>query len=462
MVDTSSNVDQCNVFVKYLPSELITDTGLYTELTDTGLYTLFAPFGTITSSKVMVDHNSGHSLGYGFVRFSTPQEAQNAIQNMNGQRISSKTLLCKLSNTSPTAQSPQNTEPSANLYVKPLLPDTSEDQLRAMFAPFGSIAECKVMVDKQTGVSRQIGFVRFENQEDADRALHSMNGTKLEANAPPLIVKYAESETQKLMRRQRQITAPPPPLPRGGNNSAMRNHPSLAYRHIPVGSQGSSYGHQQPVHVSMPQGQYMGEMYPVTYMTPSQHNPYTAPAPTPPRSMYSPAPLPANAAHPSRPMQPITMMPYGAIMVQGAYVSVPHGAGGGYPVSVSAAPVPVPMATYPPAPNAHPHHIVAVPPGSAGSAGSQQPDGVNLFVFHLPTEVDDAFLYRLFSPFGALESVKVITDKNTGESKGYGFVKYFRMSDAMQSIQAMNGFQVGTKHLKVSFKTGGPGIRTNM
>mmetsp|Transcript_8293 Transcript_8293/g.13509 ORF Transcript_8293/g.13509 Transcript_8293/m.13509 type:complete len:393 (-) Transcript_8293:163-1341(-) len=392
MVDTSSNVDQCNVFVKYLPSEL----------TDTGLYTLFAPFGTITSSKVMVDHNSGHSLGYGFVRFSTPQEAQNAIQNMNGQRISSKTLLCKLSNTSPTAQSPQNTEPSANLYVKPLLPDTSEDQLRAMFAPFGSIAECKVMVDKQTGVSRQIGFVRFENQEDADRALHSMNGTKLEANAPPLIVKYAESETQKLMRRQRQITAPPPPLPRGGNNSAMRNHPSLAYRHIPVGSQGSSYGHQQPVHVSMPQGQYMGEMYPVTYMTPSQHNPYTAPAPTPP------------------------------------------------------------MATYPPAPNAHPHHIVAVPPGSAGSAGSQQPDGVNLFVFHLPTEVDDAFLYRLFSPFGALESVKVITDKNTGESKGYGFVKYFRMSDAMQSIQAMNGFQVGTKHLKVSFKTGGPGIRTNM
>mmetsp|Transcript_8290 Transcript_8290/g.13500 ORF Transcript_8290/g.13500 Transcript_8290/m.13500 type:complete len:453 (-) Transcript_8290:163-1521(-) len=452
MVDTSSNVDQCNVFVKYLPSEL----------TDTGLYTLFAPFGTITSSKVMVDHNSGHSLGYGFVRFSTPQEAQNAIQNMNGQRISSKTLLCKLSNTSPTAQSPQNTEPSANLYVKPLLPDTSEDQLRAMFAPFGSIAECKVMVDKQTGVSRQIGFVRFENQEDADRALHSMNGTKLEANAPPLIVKYAESETQKLMRRQRQITAPPPPLPRGGNNSAMRNHPSLAYRHIPVGSQGSSYGHQQPVHVSMPQGQYMGEMYPVTYMTPSQHNPYTAPAPTPPRSMYSPAPLPANAAHPSRPMQPITMMPYGAIMVQGAYVSVPHGAGGGYPVSVSAAPVPVPMATYPPAPNAHPHHIVAVPPGSAGSAGSQQPDGVNLFVFHLPTEVDDAFLYRLFSPFGALESVKVITDKNTGESKGYGFVKYFRMSDAMQSIQAMNGFQVGTKHLKVSFKTGGPGIRTNM
>jgi len=274
MVDTSSNVDQCNVFVKYLPSEL----------TDTGLYTLFAPFGTITSSKVMVDHNSGHSLGYGFVRFSTPQEAQNAIQNMNGQRISSKTLLCKLSNTSPTAQSPQNTEPSANLYVKPLLPDTSEDQLRAMFAPFGSIAECKVMVDKQTGVSRQIGFVRFENQEDADRALHSMNGTKLEANAPPLIVKYAESETQKLMRRQRQITAPPPPLPRGGNNSAMRNHPSLAYRHIPVGSQGSSYGHQQPVHVSMPQGQYMGEMYPVTYMTPSQHNPYTAPAPTPPVS----------------------------------------------------------------------------------------------------------------------------------------------------------------------------------
>lgn len=79
--------------------------------------------------------------------------------------------------------------------------------------------------------------------------------------------------------------------------------------------------------------------------------------------------------------------------------------------------------------------------------------GANLFVFHLPSNIDDAGLYKLFQPFGLIESVKVITDKQTGESKGYGFVKYYNLSDAVQAITAMNGYQVGKKHLKVSFKT---------
>ena len=50
--------DECNVFVKYLPSEV----------TDSGLYALFSPHGDIVSCKVMLDTNTGHSLGYGCVK----------------------------------------------------------------------------------------------------------------------------------------------------------------------------------------------------------------------------------------------------------------------------------------------------------------------------------------------------------------------------------------------------------
>ena len=43
----------------------------------------------------------------------------------------------------------------------------------------------------------------------------------------------------------------------------------------------------------------------------------------------------------------------------------------------------------------------------------------NLFVFHLPSYIGDEGLYQMFASFGPLESVKVITDRVTGESKGY-------------------------------------------
>jgi RNA recognition motif-containing protein len=49
-------LDKCNVFVKYLPPDL----------TDDGLHALFRHFGDIISAKVMVDHISGNSLGYGY------------------------------------------------------------------------------------------------------------------------------------------------------------------------------------------------------------------------------------------------------------------------------------------------------------------------------------------------------------------------------------------------------------
>jgi len=47
----------------------------------------------------------------------------------------------------------------------------------------------------------------------------------------------------------------------------------------------------------------------------------------------------------------------------------------------------------------------------------------------------------------------VVCDRETGESKGYGFVKYYRLADAVNAVAYMNGMAVGNKHLKVAFKT---------
>jgi len=59
------------------------------------------------------------------------------------------------------------------------------EDLRAIFAVFGTVLDCKVMVDKVTGLSRQIGFVRFGSVADATRALEEMTGKVLTSKVDP-------------------------------------------------------------------------------------------------------------------------------------------------------------------------------------------------------------------------------------------------------------------------------------
>lgn len=80
------------------------------------------------------------------------------------------------------------------------------------------------------------------------------------------------------------------------------------------------------------------------------------------------------------------------------------------------------------------------------------PAGANLFVYHLPHDLTDADLATAFNPFGNVISAKVYVDKFTGESKGFGFVSYDSVIAAESAIEQMNGFQIGTKRLKVQHK----------
>uniref|UniRef100_T1J5S0 RRM domain-containing protein n=1 Tax=Strigamia maritima TaxID=126957 RepID=T1J5S0_STRMM len=80
------------------------------------------------------------------------------------------------------------------------------------------------------------------------------------------------------------------------------------------------------------------------------------------------------------------------------------------------------------------------------------PEGANLFIYHLPQEFGDNDLAQTFMPFGNVISAKVFIDKQTNLSKCFGFVSYDNPVSAQAAIQAMNGFQIGMKRLKVQLK----------
>jgi RNA recognition motif-containing protein len=76
--------------------------------------------------------------------------------------------------------------------------------------------------------------------------------------------------------------------------------------------------------------------------------------------------------------------------------------------------------------------------------------GRKLYVGNLPYTVSEDALSEKFSEFGRVESVKVITDRDTGQSKGFGFIEMGTDSEAHAAIDGLNGTDYEGRPLKVN------------
>ncbi len=76
--------------------------------------------------------------------------------------------------------------------------------------------------------------------------------------------------------------------------------------------------------------------------------------------------------------------------------------------------------------------------------------GKKIYVGNLSYSMDSEALGALFSEFGEVQSANVITDRETGRSKGFGFVEMSNDSDAMTAISKLNGSEQGGRALNVS------------
>ncbi|MBI2360003.1 MAG: RNA-binding protein [Deltaproteobacteria bacterium] len=73
-----------------------------------------------------------------------------------------------------------------------------------------------------------------------------------------------------------------------------------------------------------------------------------------------------------------------------------------------------------------------------------------LYVGGLPYSATEEQLREIFAAHGTVESVKVITDKFTGRSRGFGFVEMSSGGEAQKAIQALNGTQLDERTLVVN------------
>jgi RNA recognition motif-containing protein len=74
----------------------------------------------------------------------------------------------------------------------------------------------------------------------------------------------------------------------------------------------------------------------------------------------------------------------------------------------------------------------------------------NLYVGNLPHSTTEVELRQVFEPHGAVEKVTVVTDRETGRSRGFGFVEMTDASEADKAIAALNGTDLGGRPLTIN------------
>lgn len=209
-----------NLIVNYLPQNM----------TQEEIRSLFSSIGELESCKLIRDKVTGvsqgsQSLGYGFVNYVRQDDAERAINQLNGLRLQNKTI--KVSYARPSSEAIKG----ANLYVSGLPKSMTQQDLENMFRPYGSIITSRILCDNITGLSKGVGFIRFDQRIEAERAIQKLNGTIPDGAAEPITVKFANNPSNN-NKAVPPLAAYLSPLTR--RYGGPIHHPAGRFRYIPL------------------------------------------------------------------------------------------------------------------------------------------------------------------------------------------------------------------------------------
>ncbi|XP_060930030.1 polyadenylate-binding protein 1-like isoform X1 [Limanda limanda] len=146
---------------------------LHPDVTEAMLYQKFSPAGPIMSIRVCRDIITRRSLGYSYINFQQPADAECALDTMNYDVIKGRPIRIMWSQRDPGLRK----SGVGNIFIKNMDESIDNKALYDTFSAFGNILSCKVVCDENG--SKGYGFVHFETHEAAHRAIDTMNGMLL-------------------------------------------------------------------------------------------------------------------------------------------------------------------------------------------------------------------------------------------------------------------------------------------
>ncbi|KAI4172047.1 MAG: hypothetical protein LQ343_003794 [Gyalolechia ehrenbergii] len=170
--------------------------GLHPETSDEMLLAYGKRFGDVDSAKSIIDTATGLCKGFGFIKYHNYTDAENCIRGFYYRKYEAKYARVGHNERLKTLANPNNT----NLYLSNLPKNMNEADLQAIFKskhPEFTIVNHKVLKD-ENGLSRGVGFARFETPEACQTIIEEFSGMLLdEAKNLRLQIRYADTDEQK-------------------------------------------------------------------------------------------------------------------------------------------------------------------------------------------------------------------------------------------------------------------------
>ncbi|XP_049892299.1 CUGBP Elav-like family member 2 isoform X29 [Epinephelus moara] len=417
---------------------------------------LFEPYGAVYQINILRDRsqNPPQSKGCCFVTFYTRKaalEAQNALHN-----IKTLTGMHHPIQMKPADSEKSNAVEDRKLFIGMVSKKCNENDIRVMFSAFGQIEECRILRGPD-GLSRGVcrsdslpstrcAFVTFSTRAMAQNAIKAMHQSQtMEGCSSPIVVKFADTQKDKEQRRlQQQLAQQMQQLNSATTWGSLTGLGGLTPQYLALLQQATSSGNlgafsgiQQMAAAGTTASSNAGAMNSLTSLGTLQG--------------LAGATVGLNNINALAGSVNIAQMLSGMAALNG-------GLGGAGLTNGTAGTMDALTQAYS---GIQQYAAAALPTlysqsllQQQGAAGSQKegPEGANLFIYHLPQEFGDQDILQMFMPFGNVVSAKVFIDKQTNLSKCFGFVSYDNPVSAQAAIQAMNGFQIGMKRLKVQLK----------
>ncbi|XP_048013379.1 CUGBP Elav-like family member 2 isoform X27 [Megalobrama amblycephala] len=395
---------------------------------------LFEPYGAVYQINILRDRsqNPPQSKGCCFVTFYTRKaalEAQNALHN-----IKTLTGMHHPIQMKPADSEKSNAVEDRKLFIGMVSKKCNENDIRVMFSPFGQIEECRILRGPD-GLSRGCAFVTFSTRAMAQNAIKAMHQSQtMEGCSSPMVVKFADTQKDKEQRRlQQQLAQQMQQLNSASAWGSLTGLTGLTPQYLALLQQattssnlGAFSGIQQMAAGSTANSSAgamgslgsLGTLQGLAGATVGLNNINALAGMAALNGGLGSTGLSNGSAGP---MDALTQ----------AYSGIQQYAAAALPTLYSQS---------------------LLQQQSAAGSQKEGPEGANLFIYHLPQEFGDQDILQMFMPFGNVVSAKVFIDKQTNLSKCFGFVSYDNPVSAQAAIQAMNGFQIGMKRLKVQLK----------